>query len=101
MDICRKYTDKVFKKEFLDFADMKNFALSKTTGDWVLSVDADEKVTKELKSRIEDIMSGEGSIFGFFVKRKSKMFGRWFNFCGTQNDYQMRLFKRIVKTMSF
>ena len=94
VEICRKYTDKIFVKKFTNFSDMKNFALSRTTGDWLLSIDADEEVSHELSKKIDEIISNDSESLGFYIKRKSRIFGRWFRFCGTQDDYQMRLFKK-------
>lgn len=93
-EICRKYTDKVFVRSFTDFSDMKNYAMSKTTGDWLLSVDADEEVSGELAGKIDEIINNNSENSGFYIKRQSRIFGRWFRFCGTQDDYQMRLFRQ-------
>jgi glycosyltransferase involved in cell wall biosynthesis len=95
VEICRKYTDKVYINEFTDYAGQKNFALSKTTGNWALSIDADEEVTPELRKAIEKVvLEDNGDISGYFIKRRSCIFGRWFKFCGTQDDYQIRLFRK-------
>ncbi len=93
LDICREYTDNVSQREFSDFSSMKNCALSKASNKWVLGVDADEEVTPELRGEIENVLKrGAGNVSGFYVKRRSMIFGRWFEHCGTQNDYQMRFF---------
>jgi len=55
VELCKKYTDKVSQREFSDFAEMKNNALSNTSNEWVLSLDADEEVTPKLKVEIESI----------------------------------------------
>jgi len=93
-DICRNYTDKVYQREFSDFADMKNFALSKVSNEWALSIDADEECAPVLKDEITQTLAMPGiKADGFFIKRRSHIFGRWFKFTGTQNDFQMRLFR--------
>ena len=91
--LCRKYTDSVYGKEFTNFSDMKNFALSKTSNAWAFSIDADEEVTEELHKKIKDVINKNNEAAGYYIKRKSCIFGRWFRFCGTQDDYQMRLFR--------
>ena len=55
--IAEEYTDKVYKREFTGFGEQKNFALSKATGDWVLSIDADERVTPKLWEEIKKILA--------------------------------------------
>ena len=95
LDICKIYTDKIYQRRFTDFADMKNFALSKVTNRWALSIDADEEVTDGLRDEIKKVVTeGKKDLSGFYIRRKSQIFGRWFNFSGTQDDFQMRLFKK-------
>ena len=95
LDIAKKYTKNIYQKEFTNFSEMKNFALSKTTNDWVLSLDADEEVTDALRDEIKDkVQSASDNISGYFIHRKSYIFGREFKYTGTQNDFQMRLFKK-------
>jgi glycosyltransferase involved in cell wall biosynthesis len=95
LDICRKYTSNIYENEFIDYSQQKNFALSKVKNDWALGIDADEVITPELKKEIQAVLEKKDDKYcGYFIKRRSYIFGRWFDFCGTQNDYQMRLFKK-------
>ena len=95
LDIAKKYTKNIYKKEFTNFSEMKNFALSKTTGDWVLSIDADEEVTDALRDEIKGkVRYMPDNIAGYFIHRRSHIFGREFKFTGTQDDFQMRLFRK-------
>ena len=50
--LAREFTDRVWVRPWPGFAAQKNFALEQATGDWVLSLDADERVTPELRRRI-------------------------------------------------
>ncbi len=59
VDICREYTDKVFETDWPGFGPQKNRALEKAAGDWVLSVDADERVSLELRLEIEQALTSE------------------------------------------
>ena len=94
IDICKRYTGRIYQKEFTDFADMKNHALSKVSNEWVLSVDADETLTPALQDEIKQGLIPDNGFSGFYIKRKSRIFGRWFEYCGTQDDYQMRFFNK-------
>src|SRR3989344_3214319 len=51
--LAQKLGAHVFTKPFKNFSDQKNFALSKATGDWVLSIDADERVSFELQQEMK------------------------------------------------
>ena len=57
LKIAKKYTDKIFPVNFHDFALSRNLAIEKTSGDWVLYLDADERVLEPLKREIEAIIS--------------------------------------------
>ena len=52
VSICREYTDKVYETDWPGFGIQKQRALNKAKGDWVLSIDADEIVTAELRVEI-------------------------------------------------
>ena len=54
-EIARQYTDKVFNREFKGFKDKHEYADSLASGDWLFWIDADERVTDELKRSIEKL----------------------------------------------
>src|SRR5829696_11482 len=54
-EIARAFTDKVFNHEFRGYKDKHEFADAQTTGDWIFWIDADERVTPELRQAIENI----------------------------------------------
>jgi glycosyltransferase involved in cell wall biosynthesis len=93
-DIARLYTPRFYVKEFRDYATQKNYAMSLTTGDWLLSLDADEAVSPELRREIESILSSPAALEAYLVRRRSVIFGRTFRFTGTQHDWQTRLFRK-------
>lgn len=75
------------------FGIQKQRALNAATGDWVLSIDADERITPELKQEIITAITAE-SANGFFLNRKSQFLGKWMRFGGWYPDYTLRLGKR-------
>ncbi len=109
LKICKEYTDKVYSIEWLGFAEQKNKAVSLTTHPWVLVLDADERVTEELREEIIGIVrdmpypsptplpQGEGArgrVDGYYISRKNYFGNRWIRYGGWWPDYSLRLFRR-------
>src|SRR5882672_10638282 len=76
------------------FGPQKNRALDLATGDWVLSLDADEWVTPELRTEIEQAMRDPGNHVAFKLPRLSSYSGRFMRHSGWWPDYVTRLFRR-------
>lgn len=86
---------KVYQREWPGFVDQKNFALDKTTCDWVLSLDADEESSEDLKQDIERILQGQENVcYGYYIPRRVFYLGKWISHCGWYPDYVLRVFKR-------
>jgi glycosyltransferase involved in cell wall biosynthesis len=92
--ICREYTDKVYSQEWLGYSGQKNAAIDKATGDWILSLDADEPVEPELAAEIKLIIASPGPCDGYSIPRKTFFLGKWIRHGGWYPDYNLRLFKR-------
>lgn len=94
VEIARKYTDKIFQREFHGYKDKHEFADAMTTGDWIFWIDADERVTPELRSSIESLRSLSESQLasGYRIARRTWYEGRWILHSGWYPDYQMRLY---------
>ncbi len=75
------------------FGPQKNRALALANGQWVLSIDADERVTPELREAILDAMEQDAHQ-GYRIARLSNFCGRWIRHSGWWPDYVLRLFKR-------
>lgn len=92
---ARNYTRKIFKHQWEGFGKTKNFALSKAKGEWVLSLDADERVTPELAREIQQIVRRNDSVYSAYsAPRKAFFLGRWIKHCGWYPGRVVRLFKR-------
>lgn len=92
-EITRKFTSKVYSRPFDHFSNQKNYGLEQATGDWILSLDADEVVSEELKNSILQVMSGENSYNGFWVHRSNFLFGKFLRFAG-QREKILRFFRK-------
>jgi len=55
--IAETFTSKVLQRQFDNFSAQKNYALEHATGDWVLFIDADERVTRTLEAEIKEVIS--------------------------------------------
>ena len=91
--ICRELTPHVYTHDWPGFGIQKNRALDYASKDWVLSLDADERVTPELRAEIEAAMR-EGKAQGYEVPRLSSFCGRFMHHSGWYPDYVLRLFRR-------
>ena len=94
VDVCREYTKNVFHQTWPGYARQKNFAIGKTSGDWVLSLDADEPIEPALAEEIKGITSSAGSFDGYRIPRKTYFLGKWIKHGGWYPDYNLRLFRR-------
>ena len=92
--IARELTDHVFVRPWPGFAAQKNFGVEQAHGDWILSLDADEIVSAELREEIGVILAGGGSHAGYTVPRRNVFWGRWVRHGGLYPDRQLRLFQR-------
>lgn len=67
---------KVYEISSNDFSELRNLGLEKAESDWVLYIDADERVDKELEESIKKAISAESDNAAYFVKRKNYYFGK-------------------------
>src|SRR3989344_3756182 len=94
--IAKKHTSKVFVKENNPMLNVnKNFGFSKASEEWILSLDADERVSEKLREEIKSsIINHKSSVDGYWIPRKNIIFGKWIEHTGWYPDYQLRLFKK-------
>ncbi len=94
VQIAREFTERVIVRPWAGFAAQKNFALEQATGDWVLSLDADEEVSAELREEIRALLGQPPSHDGYTVPRRNIFWGKWVRHGGLYPDWQVRLFRR-------
>lgn len=98
--ICKNYPVKMFLRPWPGFASQKQFALDQAQNDWVLSLDADERITPELKAEIESQLENPAGQAGFYIPRKGFFLGKWIRHCGWYPGYQLRLFRKSMTRVS-
>ena len=93
---ARRFTDKVFVRSWAGFGPQKNFGFDQTQSEWILIVDADERVTEGLRVEIQGILGNEPSqgMAGYEIPRRNFFYGFWMRFGGMFPDYQVRLVKK-------
>jgi len=96
LEIAKKFNAKIFNHSLdNNFAAQRNFGLGKAQGDWVFFVDADERVTPELKDEIKKQLIFATSS-GYFLKRNDFYGGRWLKYGETAKTKLLRLAKKNV-----
>ena len=97
VEICRKYTDKIISQEFVGYGKLRNIAIDAASHPWILSLDADERITEPLKEEILREMESGPRADGYYIPRKSHFLGHWVRYCGWYPDYRsMQLFRKTM-----
>jgi glycosyltransferase involved in cell wall biosynthesis len=91
--IARSMGAQVYEYDWPGFGPQKNRALGYAAGDWIFSIDADERVTPELRAELEQAMR-DAKADGYFCPRLSQFCGAFIHHSGWYPDYVLRLFKR-------
>jgi glycosyltransferase involved in cell wall biosynthesis len=89
------YTDKIFQRPWPGYVEQKNFGLMQASYDWILFVDADERISKELAREITDLINEKDSdCVGYNILRRSYYFSRLIKHGEWYPDMQLRLIKK-------
>lgn len=93
--ICRQYTDRVVQRQWPGHVLQKQFALEQARGQWILSLDADERLSPEAAAEIRrKVVDGSTAADGFVFPRQSFYLGRWILHGGWYPDRKLRLVRR-------
>jgi len=92
VEIVQEYTDKIYKRKFDSFEKLKNYALTLAQGDWLLSLDADERITPQGRKEIESAIKKK-EFDGFYLFRKNYLVGHPINYVWGP-DMHLRLFRK-------
>jgi glycosyltransferase involved in cell wall biosynthesis len=98
VEIAKSFGAKVFVEEWKGYAAQKNSAIDKATGDWILSLDADEEVGDVARDFMLLVLSGSHDVLnhsaGFWFSRRNYFLGRWIRHGGFYPDAKLRMIKR-------
>lgn len=93
LEIAKSYTDKIIHFDDQDFATLRNKGFEKTSGNWVLYIDSDERVLQDLKDEIIEIIQ-KGDNSAYVISRRNIVFGSEVKYGPFFPDWVIRLFKR-------
>jgi len=94
VNIARKFTNNIYIHKWQGYSAQKTLALGYSTNDWILSLDADERVTKSLADEIENYDLQNSKYDAFKMRRENYFIGKKIDYCGWGNDFQLRLFRK-------
>ena len=94
LEIAREFSARVIQHEYVNSAAQKNWAIPQASHPWVLLVEADERVTPELREEIREILEKAPRADGYWIRRANHFLGRRMNHCGWETDKVIRLFRR-------
>lgn len=92
--IARRHASRVEVRDWTGYSDQKNFAAGLASHDWILSLDADERVTPELGAEISTVLERGPRASGYRIPRVSWYLGRWIRSTDWYPDHQLRLYDR-------
>jgi len=91
VQLCQKYGARVFFAPFDGFGRAKNIAVGKASHEWILSIDADEQLSPELRKQLLQLKKENPPLSGYYIRRQNIAFGisitHWW-------EYQLRLFRK-------
>lgn len=94
LDIARRSGAQVFEEPWKGFAAQKNSAIAHCTGDWVLSLDADEEVSPQLAQEVSALLANEPPFAAYSIPRLNHFLGKPLRHGGYWPDPKVRLFRR-------
>ena len=94
VELAKAYTQKVFVRTWLGYGQQKNFAMDQATADWILIVDADERVTGELREEIQKVLQKDSPVVAYRIPRQNYYYGCWIRGAGQYPDPQLRIVRR-------
>jgi glycosyltransferase involved in cell wall biosynthesis len=92
--IAARHGAQVVSREWPGYVAQKNYAASLAHNDWILSLDADERVTPQLAAEIRKTLDADPAARGFQIPRVTFHLGRWIRTTDWYPDYQLRLYDR-------
>lgn len=97
LEIAKKYTDRIYYHQFIDYAQQFNWALDNVEikGEWIMKLDADERLLPELKQEILEILPKlPKDVNGLYIKRRVYFMGKWIKHGGYYPTWLLRVWRK-------
>ncbi len=95
VDLARRFTSHIYTIAWEGYGHARNFALDHAVGEWILWLDADERVPAELAREIQEVVTrDEPGFSGYSVARRAYFLGKWIKHCGWYPSRVVRLFRK-------
>lgn len=98
VEIAKEFTDRIFVRNWEGYANQKKYAMEQAANDWVLSLDADERISTLLADEIQN--KDLSNYSGYEIHRENYFIGKKISGCGWGSDYQLRLFQKSKTKMT-
>ena len=93
--IAEKYGVRIIQHEYVNSAKQKNWSIPQCTHEWVLQIDADERLDALLQNEIQNLLiNPPADIDGYKINFKHHVLGKWVKHTGLYPEYHLRLFRR-------
>ena len=94
--LAQRFAARIVVHDWEGYSAQRNYAAAIAANDWILAIDADERVPPALAAEIQEIMRTGTSVGGYRMPRVSHYLGRWIRGTDWYPDYQLRLYDRRV-----
>jgi len=94
IDIARRYTDKIYQRKWNLEGSQRNFAYSKASNDYVLSIDADERITAQLRDSIIEVMNNGPKYAGYNLSHRNFLGDYWIRWGGWYPNAKLKMFNK-------
>lgn len=98
VEIAKQHAAQVHVRPWPGYGPQKNFGIEQARAEWILIVDADERITPALREEIQAVLAAgpPPDLAGFEIPRKNYFYGRWIRGGGIYPDYQLRLIRKAA-----
>jgi len=96
LDIVSHYGARVIQHEYINSAKQKNWAIPQCSHEWVLQIDADERIDPALKDEIQQVLiNPPANVEGYLNPTKNHLFGKWIKTMDAYPGERLRLFRAL------
>ncbi|OVE77475.1 hypothetical protein BVX98_02715 [bacterium F11] len=97
LEICKRYTDQIYHRDWTGYSDQKQFALEKAKGPWILNIDSDERISPQLADEMRTVLledQEDNANDGYAIPFQHYFLGKRLRFGGAYGETHARLFKK-------